>query len=186
MKKAVTRLTCLAASCVSLLAVAAVDVTPLTQASAALSDCATVANTIAAVPVPPDHAKAALAAATNETVTDPKQKLTIDPAHAAFAQQMKDGATQLDACGQKVRSTTKQADDFVAGLASQTNMSQEDATAVKAAYDGFEKARDAMRTAIAVLTSDSMRATYLRAPLRANFLQPPAASTGTAPRRAQQ
>lgn len=186
MKKAALRLTCLAASCASLFAIAAVDVTPLTQATAVINDCATVANGIAAIPVPPDHAKAALAAATNDTITDPAQKLAVDPAQTAFAQQMKDGAGRLDACGKNVRAATGQANDFVRGIASQSNLNQEDATAIKAAYEAYSKAQENMRTALAALTSDHMRATYMRAPLQANFLQPAAPNSGVAPRRAQQ
>jgi hypothetical protein len=185
MKKAGQRLACLAAGCASLFAIAAPDLTPLTQATTVTNDCAAVANSISAIPVPADHAKAALATATNETITDPKQKLAVDPAQTNFAQQMKDGAARLDACGKTVRAATNQANDFVRGL-SGGNLSQDDANAVKAAYEAYAKAQENMRAATAMLTSDHVRASYMMAPLQANFLQPATASTGTAPRRAQQ
>jgi hypothetical protein len=185
MKKTAQRFTCLAASCASLLAIAAVDVTPLTQATNVINDCAAVANSISAIPVPADHAKAALAAATNDTITDPKQKLAVDPAQTNFAQQMKDGAGRLDACGKNVRAATGQANDFVRGLGG-GNLSQDDATAVKAAYEAYAKAQENMRAATAMLTSDHVRASYMMAPLQANFLQPATVNSGQAPRRAQQ
>jgi len=186
MMKAGQRLACLAAGCASLFAIAAPDLTPLTQATSVINDCATVANSISAVPVPADHAKAALAAATNDTITDPKQKLAIDPTQTTFAQQMKDGAARLDACGKNVRAATGQANDFIRGLGSQTNMSQDDGNAVKAAYEAYAKAQENMRAATALLTSDHVRASYMMAPLQANFLQPATPNSGTAPRRAQQ
>jgi hypothetical protein len=186
MKNAGKRLAALVAGCASVLAIAAPDLTPLTQATTALNDCAAVASGIAAIPVPPDAAKASLKAATNDTITDAKQKLAIDPNQASFAQQMKDGAARLDACGKTVRATTGPVDDYVKGLAGQANMSQEDATAVKAAYDTYEKARENMRTALASLTSDHIRASYMRGPLHAHFLQAAAPSTGSGPRRATQ
>jgi len=185
MKKAGKRIACLAASCASLFAIAATDVTPLTQATSVLNDCATVANGISAIPVPPDAAKAALKTATNETITDPKQKLEVDPAQATFSQQMKDGAAALDTCGKNVRAATGQANDFVRGLGGQ-KLEGDDATAIKTAYEAFEKARENMRTALVKLTSDHVRASYMRVALHAHFLQPATPSSGTGPRRAQQ
>jgi hypothetical protein len=184
-KKAALRLTCLAAGCASLFAVAALDLTPLTQATSALNDCAAVANSIAAIPVPPNQAKATMAAATNEATADPKQKIAVDPAQAAFADQMKDGAAKLDACGKNVRTANGQANDFVRGL-NPANMTKDDATALKTAYETYSKAQADMRTAIVALTSDHVRATYMRAPLHANFLQPAGPNSGSGPRRAQQ
>jgi len=186
MKKAAIRLTCLAAGCASLFAVAAPDLTPLTKATAAINDCAAIANSIAAIPVPPEQEKATMAAATNEAVTDPKQKVAIDPAQSAFADQMKDGAAKLDACGKNVRAATQQADDFMKGLKAQGNFSEDDANAMTAAYASFHTARQGMHSAIVALLSNPVRASYLRGPLHANFFQPVGPNTGTGPRRAQQ
>lgn len=185
MKKAALRLTSLAAGCASLFALAAVDVTPLTQATAALNDCAATANAIAAIPVPPDAAKAAMKQATNETIADPKQKLATDPAQDAFAQQMKDGAAKFDACGKNVRAANGAANDFIKSLGGQ-NLSADDANAVKTAYATYEQAREAMRAAVVALTTDHVRASYMRTALQSHFLQPAGPNSGQGPRRAQQ
>jgi hypothetical protein len=185
MKKAAIRLTCLAAGCASLFAVAAPDLTPLTQATATINDCAAIVNAIAAIPVPPKHAEATQTAAANETATDPKQKVAIDPAHEAFRQQMKDGAAKFDACGKNVRGAEGKANDFVRGLAGQ-NLSADDANAVKTAYEAYTKANENMRAALAALTADHLRAGYMRGPLHANFSQAASPNSGTGPRRAQQ
>src|SRR5215831_2592653 len=144
MKKAALRLTCLAAGCASLFAIAAPDLTVITQATATINDCAAITNAIAAIPTPPDHAKAIQASASNDASTDPKQKVAIDPVHAAFREQMKSGEAKFDACGKNVRAAEAKVNDFVRALAAQ-KLGQDDANAVKAAYDAYTKAVENMR-----------------------------------------
>jgi hypothetical protein len=185
MKKAALRLTCLAAGCASLFAVAAPDLTSLTQATAALNDCAAIANGLAAIPIPPEQAKATQAAASNDAATDPKLKVAIDPAQAAYADQMKDGGAKLDACAKNTHAAAKQAHEALATVKSQGNVSPDDAKAMAAAYQAFQTARQGMHAAIVALLSNPVRASYLRDPLN-SFFQPGGPNSGTGPRRAQQ
>jgi len=173
------RIACLAASCASAFALAAPDLAPLTQATAVLNNCASVANDIAAVPTPAGHAKAALAASTNQMIASPQQKLAIDPAQAQFAQRMQAGAQRLDACGKDVRPAMQRADDFLQGLA-KANLTQADAAAVAPAVGDYLKAKDGMAGAIQRLTADKVRESYMMAPLSAHFLAPAASHPGEA------
>ena len=168
--KAPQRLTCLIASSVCSLALAAPDLGPVTQATATVDECTRVANEIAATPVPAGHAQASLAAQTNTQVTDAKQKLAIGPEHAQFAQKMQGDSARLDACGKTVNPAVQKAVAHLQRVAA-GGLTQQDAAAIAPAMAALTKAQDDLRQAIERLTQDKIKQDYLMQPLNAHFLK---------------
>lgn len=164
------KLTCLIACGAAAAAIAAPDLTPVTQAAATLNECARVANEIAATPVPAGHAAASLAAETNK-VTDAKQKLAIAPEHAQFAQKMQGDSQRLDACGKNVNPSVKAATDHLQRVVKAGGLTQADAAAIQPAMGALAKAQDDLRQAIERLTQDKIKQSYLSQPLNNHFLK---------------
>jgi hypothetical protein len=165
------RLSYLIAGGACTLALAAPDLGPVTQATATVNDCARVANEIAATPVPAGHAEASLAASTNTQVTDAKQKLTVAPEHAQFAQRMQGDSARLDACGKNVNPAIKAAQDHLARVAKAGNLTQQDVAAIQPAMGALAKAQDDLRAAVEKLTQDKIKQSYLSGPINNHFLK---------------
>jgi hypothetical protein len=165
------RLTCLIACGVSAVALAAPDLTPVTQATATVDECARVANEIAATPVPAGHAQANLAAQTNTQVTDAKQKLVVAPEHSQFAQKMQSDSARLDACGKNVQPAVQKATAHLQKVAAAGALTQQDVAAIQPAMGALTKAQDDLRQAVEKLTQDKIKQSYLMQPLQTHFLK---------------
>lgn len=165
------RLTFLLAGGACTFALAAPDLGPVTQATTTINDCTRVANEISATPVPAGHAEASLAATTNTQVTDAKQKLTVAPEHAQFAQRMQSEAARLDACGKNVNPAVRNAQDHLAKMARASNLTQQDVAAIQPAMASLTKAQDDLRAAVEKLTQDKIKQSYLSKPINDHFLK---------------
>ncbi|QJR16262.1 hypothetical protein [Usitatibacter palustris] len=158
--KAGKRLVCLIACGASTFTLAAQDLSAITQATATVNDCARVVNDAANVPAPAGHAESAMAAQTNAKVTDPQQKLVIDPVHGQFAAKMQGDAARVADCGPKAQAAVAKAMTTVQSVARVPNLSKEDATALAAAVGEMQKAQDGLRDAVVKLSGDGAKRAY--------------------------
>jgi hypothetical protein len=153
------------------LATAAEDnVAAVAKASAVMAKCTRIAQDIAGVRVPPDLAQAKLFAATNEKVTDPKDKKSIDPVSEQYMRGMERDNGRLADCGKEYQATVKDAE---AAAQEAGKRHQNDKQAAKSAADfaSYQKSKEDLATAIAALSKDPQVEAYVAETLRTYFLK---------------
>lgn len=145
------------------------DVAAITQATTIMTECAKIAQDIATVKVPKDHAKARLVKAHNEKVTDPKEKLPADPAQEQYAQGIENETKRLAACGKNYQGAIKEA-EAAAQAAGEKHKDDKNAK-VPPVFSQYQKAKEQLSQAIAVLSNDPQVSSYVDETLSTYFLK---------------
>jgi len=148
------------------------DVKAIDAATAVMTDCAKLADGIAALKVPAGHAKARTMKASNAQVSasaapNPLAMVVPEDAHLDFMTQIEGQVAKLDECGKRYAKALKTAAALEATF---STVSDADAKPIMDNMTKYHDAQKALQTSVSGLSNDRQIQSYVHKTLKTYFL----------------
>jgi hypothetical protein len=146
------------------------DVKELEHSTKVFTDCAKIADEIAAMKVPEGHAEARAQKASHDHPEAKGEKVKIEPVHEQFMKDMDEKTARLDACGKDYEVAVKESEALTEKLG-KANMSEQEATVIKDQYMAYDAAKQKLRESLHTLTREPQIQSYVHKILLEHFLK---------------